>query len=373
MSAAINAPGKLHSIQAMRGVAALLVVFFHTSSLFRLSGGPRSEAIGHFWERGFAGVDMFFVISGFIMVYVTGEMKPSLASAWQFFKARITRIYPLWWVYALLMMGYFFVTYQQPAAPDVATGKGVLPHVLKSLFLIPQEAEPVLGLGWTLIHEMQFYILFALGLLLPRKLLPFWLLLWAAIITGAATLGAQPMHANNYPQLFISPLNFEFILGAFAGLWLTRDNGRASGLFLWVGAGLFVAAMMIHLPGKASVFNWQRVAAYGVPSAMMILGAVWLERQGRLSVPKFLTRLGDWSYSLYLAHFLVLLALRRIWQSADGALPEALKFGSAGMVDNLAFATIGTTLSIITAAISYHVIERPSLKLLRGKRKAAVT
>lgn len=226
---------KLLSVQALRGIAALLVVLFHLNAMFR-EGAPWSRDIGEFWARGFAGVDMFFVISGFIMVYVTRDLAPSLKAAGRFLYDRITRIYPLWWAFALLMMAYFYTAYGSPAPPDKAAGNAVLPYIAKSLFLLPQASDPVLGVGWTLIHEMLFYILFAAGLLLPRKILPIWLGLWTAIIIVAAfVMATQPLHAKNMVQLFVSPLNVEFILGAFTALWLTSPSRKSSGLWLWLG------------------------------------------------------------------------------------------------------------------------------------------
>ena len=356
---------KLQSIQAMRGIAALLVVIFHISTLSRIAGTARSQELGAIWDRGFAGVDMFFVISGFIMVYVTQNLRPTVKNYERFIWSRLSRIYPLWWIYAFAMMAYFYIAYGQPASPDVTDSDGVLPYVLKSIFLIPQEFEPVLGVGWTLIHEMMFYILFAFGLLFPRKFLPVWLMIWAAIIAGAAMLGPQPIHAKTYPQLLISPLNIEFVLGALVGIWLTQDKGKSSGIFLWIGAALFIGAMIIHLPGKGSEFNWQRVAAYGVPSAMMILGAVVLEREGRLKIPGFLVRLGDWSYSLYLGHFLVLLAIRRIWQMVNDKAPGTAEFNAQLGLHTALFVVLGMTLAILVSAISYYLLERPVAKLLK--------
>lgn len=352
----------------MRGIAALLVVFFHIAAMLRLDGAPRTDAIGAFWARGFSGVDMFFVISGFIMVYVTLELAPSVKNAGKFLSARLTRIYPLWWVFALLMMGYFMVSYGQPAPPDRISGDGILPYTLKSLFLLPQEVTPVLGVGWTLIHEMMFYVIFAVALLLPRKLLPFILLSWAALIVAGSVYQMPPNHAGDFWQLLTSPLNLEFILGAFVALWLFRDKGKAHGVIFVLGVAAFVMALMIDVSGKPGVFLWRRVLMFGLPSALIILGAVHLEREGKLKIPGFLSLLGDWSYSLYLSHFLVLLALKRIWQMADGYLPEPLKWAAEGMADNIAFIIISLVGCIMAAAISYYVIERPSLKLLRGKR-----
>jgi len=362
---------KLLSVQALRGIAALLVVVFHLDAMFR-EGAPRSQDFGAFYARGFAGVDMFFVISGFIMVYVTRDIIPGLKAAGRFLYSRITRIYPLWWVFALLMMTYFYTAYGAPAAPDKVTGNAVLPYIVKSLLLVPQTHDPVLGVGWTLIHEMLFYILFAAGLLLPRKVLPVWLGMWAAMIVLFSLIsGPLPGHAKNLGQLFFSPINIEFILGGFVALWLMKDRGKLSAYCLWAGLGLLVLALLVHTPGSRLTFNWVRVAIFGLPSALIILGAVGLERAGRLSIPGFLAKLGDWSYSLYLSHLLVLLSLKRVWnmRALQDYIPAPLKWGADGPVDNAAYILTGLFASIIFAGISYHAIERTSLRILRRKRK----
>ncbi len=360
---------KLMSVQALRGIAALLVLIFHIDAMFR-EGAPRSRDFGDFWARGFAGVDMFFVISGFIMVWVTAEVLPSLKSAGRFLYNRIVRIYPLWWIFAGLMMLYFYTSVGAPAAPNKATGDAIGPYILKSLLLLPQAHDPVLGVGWTLIHEMLFYVLFAAGLLLPRRFLPVWLAGWTLAIVAFGFLGPdQPLHAKNLVQLFFSPLNLEFVLGACVALYLLRENGRSSALWLIAGIALFVLGLLFHVPGKYGNFNWIRALAYGVPSAMMILGAVWMERQGILKIPNPLRHLGDWSYSLYLSHFLVIRSIKRLWLMADPYLPVPLKWGAEGWLDNVLYIALAISASIIFACISYHVIEKTLLKLMR--RRAA--
>jgi len=325
MSRPENQP-KLSSVQALRGLAAVLVMLFHLHAMF-LDGGPRSESFGALWARGYAGVDMFFVISGFIMVYV-GQM----------------------------------------AAPDKVTDEAIMPYLVKSLLLIPQFHDPVLGLGWTLIHEMLFYILFAAGLLLPRKFLPLWLLLWTAVIALGYFAIAPAQHARNYLELLAHPLNLEFIMGAFVAYWLMDRQGKSGTVWLWAGAGLFIISLLFHLPERGPGFSWMRALIYGLPSAMIILGAVWMERQDRLNVPPIFVHIGNWSYSLYLSHILVLLALKRLWGAADGYLPEALKWGAPGWLDNALYITLALTLSLITAWLSYHAVERTSLRLLRGRK-----
>ena len=367
MTASLPKSEKLYSVQALRGLAAFLVLLYHAVDVQKktLLSPDTAEYVllSGFWDQGYAGVDLFFVISGFIMVYVTRDIIPGTRQILRFLYSRITRIYPLWWVFAGVMMLYYIVSYGQPAAPDEAAGNAVGPYIAKSLALFPQQGLPVLGVGWTLIHEMWFYIAFAGLLLLPRKVLPPALAVWAAGIVLVSFLYPVTNHAANLSQLIRSPLALEFILGAGAALLILKRPAMAPKPVFILGVLLGIAALWIGLKGGPN-FVWHRVLAFGIPSAFLIYGMVALERAGDLSVPHWAVRLGDWSYSLYLSHFLVLLALRRGWQSV--AMPEALSFTGPGPWDNLAFGAIGIFLSILVAGISYRVIEKP---LLIGSRK----
>lgn len=358
---------RLQSVQVLRGVAALLVLIFHTSAVLVGEEYKSTRTFGAFWEQGYAGVDMFFVISGFIMVYVTQGQAPSAASAAKFLYGRITRVYPLWWIFAILMMIYFWISYQQPAPPDRINPNDVLAYSIKSLLLIPQEHYPVLVTGWTLIHEILFYIIFAAGLLLPRKSLPVWLGLWTVLIIGVSLIAPSTSSATNYWQLLTSPFNLEFIFGAALACYLNRYDTKGSAGVLLLGLIGFAATMIIGLNIQHTAFLWGRVLAYGLSSMLILYGAIGMERSGKLRLPRFFIHLGDWSYSLYLSHLLVVLTLSRVWKSAESTLPAPIKLGATGIIDDIIFILVVLTLSIITASISYRVIEKPALKLLRRK------
>jgi peptidoglycan/LPS O-acetylase OafA/YrhL len=177
-------PQQLQSIQALRGIAALIVVCFHSANSFRnhLPSDLSSEGyqreyqlMSGFWDRGFAGVDLFFVISGFIMMYVSFRKKPSFETCFIFLHARLIRVFPVWWLFASIISVYYFSAYGAPGDPDRAgMVGGPWKFFVQSMLLIPQNALPVLYTGWTLIHEIHFYVIFAILLLLPRKyVLPF--------------------------------------------------------------------------------------------------------------------------------------------------------------------------------------------------------
>ena len=214
-------PKRLDSIQALRGIAALLVLLFHTAEFQRQMAGENSPDIAlvsGLWDRGWAGVDLFFIISGFIMVYVTRQTGRSVTDVRRFITSRVTRIYPLWWVCAGIMAIYFWIFYGMPAAPDRVAGPSeAMTFAVKSFLLIPQEVPPLLGLGWTLIHEMFFYIVFAVLLFLPKRFLPWALLGWAGVTVIAAQFAQTPPYARSLAELVASPLSLEFILGGLAG------------------------------------------------------------------------------------------------------------------------------------------------------------
>lgn len=364
-------PTQLFSVQALRGLAALLVVFMHTAAIQKEDLAADREAelslLTGFWDQGYAGVDLFFVISGFIMVYVTQHTARGIGSSARFLFARASRIYPLWWVFLALTMFYFYITYGQVSQPNYGTDPDViLSRVLNSVFLTPQEALPILLIGWTLVHEMMFYVLFAVALLLPRQWGVWLLLLWAVLIGILFVPMGAPAFATNYAELIFSPLSLEFIMGALAAGYVLRGGNAGAKTAAAVGVAALCVTLVIGIDVETPSLVWKRVLFYGLPFAAILYGAVALERAGRLKTPPWLSRLGDWSYSLYLSHILVILALRRITEMAAPYLPEALRFQAVGVWDNVMFTLTAISAAVIFSALSYHLIEQP---LLRGTRK----
>lgn len=365
----IDLPKKLDSIQALRGVAALLVLFFHMAEFQRqmAEGNPSDIAfVSGIWDRGWAGVDLFFIISGFIMVYVTRQTGRSFADVRTFIVSRITRIYPLWWVCAGIMALYFWMTYGMLAAPDrVADSREGFVYAAKSFLLIPQQVPPLLGLGWTLIHEMFFYIVFAGLLFLPRKYLPWALSAWAIVTVIGSLFIAPAAFGRNIAELIASPLSLEFIAGGLAAYCVTQGKIFPSKVLVILGAVLVFLAMFFFPTNNLGAYATSRVAMFAVPFLFLTYGWVCCELNGQLKAPKWLATLGDWSYSLYLTHYIVLVTLRRIYRRA---VPDELKVGAPGIVDNVIFGLLVLLLSIATAAIFYNLIERPSLKMFKKLR-----
>ncbi|AXE65224.1 hypothetical protein BBF93_14105 [Hyphomonas sp. CACIAM 19H1] len=280
---------KLYSIQLLRGIAALLVVFYHAVGLQLLTIGPEkadNAMLGGVFASGFAGVDLFFVISGFIMVWVTRRGEPGLPGVGEFLFARITRIYPLWWAAAALAATYYIFLHV-PEADDpawrtaVQNGEGV-GFLMKSFLLIPQPDLPVLSLGWTLMHEMYFYAVFACLLLVPRAVIPLALLGWGGLVVAASLLGLSEPVAINFLTLAIHPLTMEFIFGAMIGLMVSSGFVARSGI-LTLGAALwFTASLCLQGEFTPYTHQWGRVLAFGIPGALLVYGFAALEQHGRL-------------------------------------------------------------------------------------------
>ncbi|HEY6434616.1 MAG TPA: acyltransferase [Acetobacteraceae bacterium] len=252
---------KIHFLQAARAIAAWLVVTDH--ALLELSHNAPNSPITHLaWSLGSAGVYVFFIISGFIMVHISWERFGQRAAPADFLRRRVIRIVPLYWlatVAALAAHKLFWATHGADAGwTDLAY----------SLSFIPYSADggwyPILPGGWTLNYEMMFYIVFALGLTLPRKL---------AVLTIGAVLGAF---------IIVGPY---FAQGAVAYL--------ASPIVLWFLLGM----------GLAAIWHSRKLTE-----------PAWVAKPARLLEP-----FGDASYSTYLVHGLVLTALLRVWIMLAGS------------------------------------------------------
>lgn len=378
---------KLHSIQALRGVAVLLVFLYHVSSMesarLAASGSAETPLVAGIWTNGYAGVDLFFVISGFIMVFVTGRVSPSAKTSGAFLFARVARIYPLWWVFAALSAVGFMLTTGAPTNAERLAASGVSEgqHIVSSLLLLPHPVYPILSVGWTLVHEIYFYIIFAALLLMPQRYLPSLLAVWALIVAAGAYAGLTGPIATNVLALVFHPMTLEFILGAFVGLLVVNGRRWRPGLMALAGTVWMIAALTLQGDNDAIMFGWGRVMWFAMPCALLVYGFSSLDVAGRIKLPSALVDLGDWSYAFYLSHMLTLKALEALAPIAADALDASgvnaplltstLRLGSPGLADNLFFFIAGLMLAIIVSWIAYRFIEKPLLRGL-GKTRSAL-
>jgi peptidoglycan/LPS O-acetylase OafA/YrhL len=328
------------AIQYLRAVAASLIAFQHAMGI---------PAFVHYAAHfGTVGVDLFFVISGYIMWTTTEHRDRGPLAFWL---ARVVRIVPLYWIFtvtyvaaAVLTPESFFVVNLDPV------------HIVKSFLFVP-ETHPTLGLvapvytlGWTLNFEMFFYLLFGLCLFVPWPRVRFALL--AAIFLALVAAGQLLQPYSPIVRTYVDPIMLEFLAGVMLAIAspLLMRCGTAAGLLLMAAAVAWVAGAY----GYGLVL--ERIVSHGIPAVTAVAGALMIEPAVRARPSRLGLMLGDASYSIYLAH------------------PFAQRIWLIGVNRTVGVAAISPTLYIFTAfligivggVICHFVIERPLL--IAGRR-----
>lgn len=283
----------LLNVQALRALAAFMVVCVHLEALAVMGGaGP------HAAEAGNAGVDLFFVISGFIMVFTTGR-KPQGPAA--FFAARLRRIAPLYWSVTLAV---FLVARLAPGL--VQNTPSDLGRLMASLAFLPDARpdgtlRPVVFVGWTLNFEMAFYVLFAVGLLAPRR----WQGVAGTVAAMALAVAWSQLARPTEPVLgfYTTPMVLEFGLGMLLGLaW---PHLKPPPWSVWPLAFALLLAFAVMLAAPDLWPNIDRLIVFGLPATVIVAACLMLERRGWAIRWPWVKALGAASYAIYLSHFFV--------------------------------------------------------------------
>ena len=340
---------RLGNIQALRGIAVLAVVLTHLQSVEHKYAGDR--VLGDIFNVGLSGVDLFFAISGFVMVYVAWRNAQGWRASLSFLFARIGRIYPLYWLVSLIVLGVWTVR------PDLVFSSNAQVSLVRSFALFPYKYPPLLAVGWTLIHEMYFYLVFAGLVLLPMPFRKWGLALWGALVLGGFLWGAGNHGAAL--RLLTHPLSFEFMGGALAALAFSRFDGRGWKVALWLGSFWFAFACLISINmGLGFWETWPRAASFTPAVSLIVYGAAGAEHAG-LYFNRFLVWLGDQSYALYLTHVLSLSAAGRLWGI----------FARDGWWDNLLMLPLLLCLAVFAGEFTHRLIEMPLLGAVKRLRR----
>lgn len=344
---------KIQNIQALRGIAVLSVVLFHLITIEKKFGGTTS-IMPVFFEFGRFGVDLFFIISGFVMVSVTRGKFQNIKQSLHFLSHRILRIYPIYWVYTFFALIVFLIN---PSWVNSAQGNQV--DILASFLLLPSEIRPLVQVGWTLIHEMYFYVVFFLILLItPERFMPIAILFWAVCIVF---FNVSLESTDPFIKLIFHPLTLEFIGGCFLAITFFYESNRiisTHSLLLITLIGLASAIYGYYfyhqMTGQFNLPGWWRVLIFGVPAMLIVFCFINAEKNGYI-INSLLVKIGDASYSIYLSHLLTLSAAGRIWSI----------YGSNTIYDNLLMIPVFILLTIFVGAVSYHLVEKPLLMISR--------
>jgi exopolysaccharide production protein ExoZ len=296
-------------VQYLRGLAAMLVVLHHARDQF-----PATQALVP--TAAFqGGVDIFFVISGFIMMYTTTRQP---MTGWQFFKRRLIRILPLYWSMTAL------VAVAAAIAPRLFHDtRFTFMELVTSLFFVPwpnpgtnpPDIAPLIKLGWTLNYEMFFYVFFALFVALaPLKRLGAIAVTFSAL--AAVWIILQPTQIQI--RYWSDPIILEFVVGCCIGLveakgLLSRVPVTLSFLLLAVSSFAF-----LYLGQIVDADGLVRVAYRGLPAIGITLAVICLDRIGALSFPArisaFALMLGNASYAIYLSHLYSVRGFSIVWE-----------------------------------------------------------
>lgn len=333
----------IYNFQALRALAALLVTFVHIDIFVAATGlTHRHLDFGNF------GVDLFFVLSGFVIVHSTAKSDPTAGS---FMLSRIVRVVPIYW---LLTLGVFAVAMIAPQLLGATTADPV--DLAKSLFFIPYMKEngliqPVLFVGWTLNYEMFFYTCFALFLLLARRRLIATVILTSLFI-GGISLAVQVAQPDSLILRFFGyPIVLEFVMGMWIALVARRWPEQASPLAGPV-MGLATFCLLLHIVVVADAPRW---LAAGMPSAAILWAALMFERRGRVLSGRTVQLLGAASYSLYLSHPFVLQGLGKLIEPVNGP------------VVGIFAALVAIALAHLVGIAIHLKVERPMVDFLRGR------
>lgn len=335
-------------IQILRFAAAYLVVLMHATQAIALRLGGDPDA---YWKTGSVGVDIFFVISGFIMEsMVSGQERDGLrqrtGAALDFLKRRIVRVVPMYWLATGAKVALVL------ALPSLALRTSLdLQHLLASLFFYPTPApwglvEPVLPVGWTLNFEMLFYFAFAaciaLGFNRPGTLLVAFATLW-----GAARLWPEPTALAFFGRSIL----FEFALGMLIAIIYRRLPSRRP----LIGIACIVAGSTIIASGLHEAIA-ERFLSWGLCAALIVFGTLNAEpllKNSRLA--RHLARYGDSSYSTYLFHTFVVPA-------------AAIALGAAGITNRMA-CLAAVLLAVFLACEAFHyAVEKPVIRFFKHRR-----
>ena len=344
--------GKLDWVQALRGIAALLVVLCHARDY--LIGTENFSFAESILLPGAMGVDLFFIISGFIMVYSTRNADGSITYAKEFLIKRFSRVWPTYTVitilWAVCVSGFAYFS-----------NIDNLIIFLKSIFFVPVKEfaplyfDPIIPIGWTLNFEIYFYAVFGLSLLF-KKLRLVAMLCWIALTVIALPMATRDFSLNpftyytftpNYLNLMTNPIILEFVAGALIGhIYL---NDRAFIKSKTIATNLILASVgLVIWYNYSGAGNLHGITKWGGSLSLMVLCLAISSKNLLLKIPQPLIWLGKISFSLYLTHYLTRFFL-------DGLMAKA---GLSSFTHTWSFIAFSTVVCISVAGISQYWLEQ---------------
>ena len=332
---------KINSIEFIRSIAAMLVVLFHIQTVFGVAANQ--IPFGGIFSAGHRGVDLFFVLSGFIITHAHRKDfdKPHRLKNYIF--NRFTRIYPAVWIMSAFALIVYFIFPLSAEKSD----KLYLYPIIASFFLLPQASTPLVNVTWTLVYEMFFYVVFSIFIInfyLGFVIFLIWQSTIVYLIFSDLNVGSN--------IVYINPLCLEFALGMACAYLLQVTKKESISSFFWlsvtVGGGVsFVLGMVLEK-------DYSFVAILcPLGAAMLIIGCVRLEEFEWINIPNLFLVLGGASFSIYIVHYSVIQIV-------------AIIFRKIGLPSSNTICLLFFLIGIISGLMFDILVDKPLQKLLRS-------
>jgi len=343
---------KLNLLQVIRGLAAVLVVFHHVSSSSEVYFN--SVWVYDFFNSSRA-LDIFFVLSGFIITYIHFNDLKRKTNVKDFFIKRFNRIYPVFWIVSLVYLA-FYLAVKTYSVYDLPSG-----FMIKSFLLIDTKIPPMVRVAWTLSYEVIFYFVFGLCIAFGLRVAKVIWVLWLLITLACYFL----LPANSIPYPF-NNFVLGILIGCFAGYILSRMrlNTMAESAIKFrykslLSAGIFIFVVMWGLTfftdfGQKTAIESRVIL--GVCGALIIMGAAIADLKKYIKAPILLLIVGDASYLIYLTHYMVLALFYKVAMHYPQMYSSGLRVFLLGACAAIA--------AVIFGVITHVIIEKPLIRFL---------
>lgn len=329
---------RFDSLQAGRGLAAIMVVLYHCEGIISLS--KYWHGTTHYFHFGARGVDFFFVLSGIVILHAHRKDIGRPTKIKEYCWKRFRRIYPIYWVVLICVLPAYFLF------PSFGNGFETRPYaIVQSLLLLPFERmETIIPVAWTLYHEVMFYLVFVT--LLWRKALGIALM---TVWMSASVVSIWFTSGNDVLSAYLSPLHLLFGFGLIIAVFISRASIPGLALALM---GICGFSVLCYFDDVYRLDNSSISLFFGLFAGTAATGLMLLEKHRKLHVPNFLIFLGEASYSIYLIHYTALSASAKLVHKVWLIHPVPLWIPAATLA----------IIALISGIALHVVVERPLLQ-----------
>lgn len=342
-------PSSFFYMDVLRAYACLMIVVFHAHSISRTMPMANGELLGapHMWF--YSTIDLFFVMSGFLMVHMSRKLYGSTKGAKIFAAKRLARIPPIYWLYTIVIAILFLLgTGASHGADHVSVER-----LVASLFFWPVSGGPIIPLGWTLNYEVFFYVLFGLTVFLSFPRGPFVLVgLFAALVA----LGQAVDFEAYAPRFWCDPILLDFVWGILLAIIYHKGVTLPDPVRIALTVAAVVPILLVDTPFEYGDFS--RPFTFGLSAALLTAAATLRRSEPTPGLTgRVLAEIGAYAYTLYLSHIIVLKAVELIYK----------KSGLADIGGPFPYIIVSTLIAVVAGYVAYLLIEKPLTIYLRKK------